>query len=338
MNRRHAGQCLPFAIALMLLGWTMAGAAHAQTPGGPKVLLAYDLEGVRASVERGDYSVGHPNYPQIRQSLVDEANAAIRGLLAAGASEVVLTDCHASGNTESDYPADQLPKGARLDIRHEPYDPYVEAMDATYDALVMIGMHVRSGSEGFAPHTYFGNTRWTLNGHKMSETSMVALSAARYGIPLILVAGDDLHESEVAEFSDAEYVVVKHSLGPREARARPRDEVSREIEEAARRALTNLADYEPYDLTPPIKNQFHFSRWIQLAVAANMPGAKAVNDRTVAMITDDYLDALLRYRTLSIIFYATGRSGEDEARSWEPTTTGTVDLSDINKLGTHGYQ
>lgn len=337
MNRRHAGQCLPFAIALMLLGWTMAGAAHAQTPGGPKVLLAYDLEGVRASVERGDYSVGHPNYPQIRQSLVDEVNAAIRGLLAAGASEVVLTDCHASGNTESDYPADQLPKGARLDIRHEPYDPYVEAMDPTYDALVMIGMHARSGSDGFSPHTYFGNTRWTLNGHTMSETSMVAMSAARYGIPLILVAGDDVHQPEVAEFSNAEYVVVKESLGPREARSRPKEAVLGEIEASARRALSNLARYEPYDFSPPIRNQFHFSRWSQIAIAGNIPGLVPVDDRTVAMVTDDYLDALLQFRTLSIIYYAIGRTAGEEQRSWEPTTVG-IDLSDINKLGTHGYQ
>jgi D-amino peptidase len=290
-----------FAVSLLVVS-----VGHAQKT-GPKVLLAFDMEGVTGAEQAGDYNYTNPNYKKTQQSLTDDVNAAIRGLLKGGAAEVVLTDCHASDNNVStDYLLDQLPKGARFDMRDQPFDPYVDGPDKTYGALAMVGMHVRSGSDGFAPHTYYGTIRWNMNGLEMSETSMVALSAARFGVPLVLVTGDDRHKSEVTEFSKAEYVIVKKAITNQKAEARPRDEVSADIEAAAERGLMNIRQNPPYKFTTKISSTAKFPMSDYTAMMSNYPGVTVVNDKTLGFTTATYLDSLKIYLGLSnLLRYAT---------------------------------
>lgn len=356
MNRLRGSRrfvaCGLIAVASLAIAITI-GRAQGR---GTKVLIVYDMEGLRAAEQGGDYTVASANYAKTQLSLVDEVNAAARGVMKAGATEVVLTDCHASGNAKGpDYPLDQLPAGVKFDLRDAPYDPYTDAADKSVDALVMIGMHGRSGSKGFAPHTYYGTIRWNMNGLEMSETSMVALSAARFDIPLILVTGDDVHRMEVAEFSNAEYVVVKSAVSPREATARPRGEVISDIEAAAERALRNAKTYRVYKVPARITNTFKFPMAELAAIASNFPGTVIQDDRTLGYATNNYLDALVAYRSLSnFLRYATAdqlvklisdMEGGPEfvkqaraklpPRSYEPTSkTLTVD----NKLDKWGYQ
>jgi hypothetical protein len=99
-----------------MLAAAALGALLALASPSSKILLWYDMEGVTAAAAPRDVQLGGPNYPATRESLTEDVNAAIRGLLRAGASEVVLTDGHGSGNPEPDYLLDRLPKGARFDI------------------------------------------------------------------------------------------------------------------------------------------------------------------------------------------------------------------------------
>ena len=225
---------LPLLTVIVAIA-TMA-ATRAQQ--GPKVLLLYDMEGVTDAIRPQDVSMGSQTYPATRESLTEDVNAAIRGLVKAGAREVVLTDGHGSGNPDPDYLLDTLPKGARFDIRDAPYDPYIEAMDATFDAMVTVAMHGKAGGKGFLAHTYNGHTRWVMAGHDMNESMLVAASAARFNVPLILVTGDDVLREEIRAFSpETEYVTVKKAVSVSAAEARPRADVSRDIEAAAERAL-----------------------------------------------------------------------------------------------------
>lgn len=273
---------------------------RAQAQKGYKVLLAYDMEGVTAAENQGEYDTNSPKYAEIQKSLTEDVNAAIRGLQKAGAREIVLTDCHASGNTKGpDYLLDQLPKGARFEMRETPYDPYTDVADKSFDAIAMVGMHVRSGAQGFTPHTYFGMVRWNYNGLEMSETHEVAMAAARFGMPLILVTGDDQHKTEVAEFSKAEYVVVKKAVSAQKAEARPRDQVSAEIEQAAERGLKNMKSNLAYKFTGKGVNTFKFPLAEYTAMASNYPGIEIVDDKTLKLTTQTYMEGLVAYRSIS---------------------------------------
>jgi hypothetical protein len=127
-------------IRLLLLAVVLSASPLASTrvQQGPKVLLLYDMEGVTDAIAPQAVEMGSQTYPATRESLTEDVNAAIRGLFKAGAREIVLTDGHGSGNPDPDYLLDRLPQGTRFDIRTAPYDPYIDAMDDSFDAMVAV--------------------------------------------------------------------------------------------------------------------------------------------------------------------------------------------------------
>lgn len=291
------------AAALLASGARPSDAIVAAQPAsGARVLLLYDMEGITGAVRPTDVNAGSPTYQATRESLVEDVNAAIRGLLKAGVREVVVTDGHGSGSQEPDYIVDRMPSGARHEIRAEPYDPYIDLMDRSFAAVVTIAMHSRAGGKGFLAHTYYGHTRWVMHGHDMNESMLVAASAARVGTPLILVTGDDVLEKEVKAFSPrTEYVTVKTAVSVEEARPRPRAEVSAEIEAAAARAMANVKSIPPWNPQLPAEfaNEYGYVMPEQAAVAINFPGASAVDAKTVRVRTSSFLDAYLAFRALA---------------------------------------
>jgi D-amino peptidase len=284
--------------------FALAVASLPAQPRGLKVLLLYDMEGVSGAAKPADVNFGSPSYPATRESLSEDVNAAIRGLMKAGATEVIITDGHGSGNVDPDYLLDTLPKGARFDLREVPYDPYIETMDKSFDAMVAVAMHGRAGGKAFLAHTYNGHTKWVMAGHDMNESMLVAASAARFGIPLVLVTGDDVLRDEIKAFSpEAEYVVVKKAVSVFEAEPRSRAEVSADIEAAAERALKNRAKVKPWQpkeiSSGEFDNLYGYVLPEQAAVAINFPGADVVDNKTVKVRTRSFLDAYLAFRGLA---------------------------------------
>jgi D-amino peptidase len=282
----------------------IAAPASAQAPAAAaRVLLIYDMEGVTAAAAPRDVQFGAEGYPATRESLTEDVNAAVRGLVKGGAAEVVITDAHASGNPEPDYLVERLPKGARFDLRDQPYDPYIDTLGQGYAAVVAVGMHGRGGGKAFLAHTYFGHTRWLMAGHDMNESMIVAAQAARFGVPLVLVTGDDVLKHEIEAFSPAtEYVVVKHAVSVEKAEARPRDLVSAEIEVAAERAFRSRARIPAWRAAAaasPLENRFNYMFPEMASVAMNYPGALGVDDKTISVKTRDFLEAYMAFRALA---------------------------------------
>lgn len=280
----------------------MSAVQAAQAAQPLRVLLIYDMEGLNGATAPGDVIATSTTYPAARESLTAEVNAAIRGLLNAGAGEVVVTDGHGSGNAEPDYLLDQLPAGARFDLRDGPYDPYIEAPRSGFAALVAIGMHSGAGRRGFLSHTYNGHTKWVMGRHDMNESMIVAASAARFNIPLILVTGDDVLLEEVQQFTPlTQYVVVKHALSREAAAPRPRGEILPEIERAAQHALTMrdaIGAWTP-TLEAPIPNDFSYQLPDQAGVAGQYPGAIPIDNKTIRLDTPDFMSAYLTFRALA---------------------------------------
>jgi D-amino peptidase len=278
---------------------------------GPKVLVIYDMEGVSQIETPPGCSFGTPDYPAGREALTEDVNAAIRGLLRGGAGEIVITDGHGSGNPEPDYDLSRLPEGARFEIRDQPYDAYIDVVDESFDAVVAIAMHARANTPGFISHTYFGHTTWVAGGHEMNESMLVAASAARFGVPVILVTGDDVLAGQVEAFSpETEYVVVKTAHSRSQAVARDRDAVSHDIEEAAERAIRSLERipaWRPSTFAGRFENVYGYNMTEHAALAVNYPGARPVTDRAVAVETDGFLEAYLTFRALAL-FSSTARA------------------------------
>ena len=101
---------MPLRMALSFFSMLLmtATAATAQD-GGIKVLLLYDMEGMSGATKFQYTANKFPEYVEGRRMMTADVNAAIKGLTAGGASEIVVVDGHGSGNREGpDVLVDQL--------------------------------------------------------------------------------------------------------------------------------------------------------------------------------------------------------------------------------------
>jgi len=262
-----------------------------------KVLVLYDMEGVT-----GATSVRHTGYDEkaeyqsARQSLTADVNAAVAGLKAGGATEIIIVDGHGSGNTTGpDVLVEQLVVPARMISRERPFDIYMDSYDQSIDAIVAVGMHAGAGNEaGFLSHTYtIEDVQYKVNGIPFNESMILAMGGARYRIPLIMVSGDDQLGLEVKRFLPwAKYAVVKKALGRSKAESLPREDVSRRIEEAAREAISSLEAMRLPEFTlPPFRFALTFQDEQQAQAVAWLPGAVAASDpATIQIRTTDFED------------------------------------------------
>lgn len=160
---------------LVLLLVAVAVADTAARTVGPKVLIYVDMDGSSGVSKPDQVLYPNPEYFAHRRFITADLNAAIRGLKAGGAGEIVVTDAHGSGNTESpDVIVEQMDKRATFLFKDEEYDPYVDGFDPSFQAIVAVGMHARAGSRGFMAHAV------TLEPEKLPKPRATPVRKKRY--------------------------------------------------------------------------------------------------------------------------------------------------------------
>jgi D-amino peptidase len=264
---------LLFAAALV----SAVAAPAAQKP--IKVMLLFDMEGVTGATDFKHTAFVHTQeYAAGRESLTADVNAAIAGLKAAGATEIVVVDGHGSGNTGTpDVIEDQLLPPAKMQYRDRPFDIYMDSYDQSVDAIVAVAMHAGAGNrQGFLSHTMtFEDVEYKVNGIPFNETMILAMGAARLKIPVVAVSGDDQLEKEVRRHLPwVQYATVKHAASRTRAESVARDEASRRIEAAARDGLARLEGAGLPDFGPPFRFALTFQDEGEARLAALIPGAE----------------------------------------------------------------
>jgi D-amino peptidase len=275
-------------------------AAHALDAQAPrrslKVLLLFDMEGITGADEPKKTNAAYPDEYMIgRQSLTADVNAAIAGLKAAGATEIVVVDGHGSGNSEGpDVIEREIQPPAVMHFRSTPFDIYMESYDQSFDAIAAVGMHAGAGNRsGFLAHTYSSHDiEYRVNGVPFNETMILAMGAARLKIPVIMASGDDQLEKELhRNLPWLKYAAVKHAVNVGRAEPLPRQEASRRIEQAAREALLGIDGMKTMEFPGPYRFALKFEEPAHAANAALQPGAElAAGGQTVQIRANDFED------------------------------------------------
>jgi D-amino peptidase len=174
-----------------------------------RVLISADMEGITGVTHPDDCQLGHPRWEYHRRLMTADVNAAIAGFADAGATEVLVNEAHSS---QRNLLLDQLDERATLLIgRHKPLG-MMEGIDRGPDAVAFVGYHAGAGQAGVLAHNYLANsiTDVKINGEMASEGRMNALLAAEYGVPVVLVTGDDRTCADAASYApEAVGVAVK---------------------------------------------------------------------------------------------------------------------------------
>lgn len=265
MAARHA-----LAPALVLgLALALADRAAAQ---GLKVYISADMEGVAGAVAPDQLGPGGFEYGRFREFMTAEVLAAIEGARAAGAAEIVVSDSHGNGQN---LLIDRLPPDVTV-IRSWPRPlMMMEGIDSTFDAAILIGYHAStSNPAGVRAHTISSArlAEVALNGKPMPESGISAAIAGHFGVPVVLISGDDVAVAEARRLiGPVEGAVVKRALGFHSAATMTPEAAQALIRERTTAALRRLGDFRPYVLPKPIRLDVTFKSYRPAEVLAYLP-------------------------------------------------------------------
>lgn len=210
---------------------------------GKKVYISVDMEGISGISGRDQTSATGSEYGRSRKLMAEDTNAAIRGALAAGATEIVVNDSH--GGHRNLLPEDLHPSASLISHNFKRHG-MVEGLDETFDAVVFIGYHAKAGTPiGLFAHTGSGVVRDVeINGLSVGEGGMNTMVADWYGVPVVLVTGDDIAVAQVQEVAtQARGVVVKRAINTQAVHLKSLETARSEIESAAREAVSSLPSH-----------------------------------------------------------------------------------------------
>ncbi|MEU8690185.1 M55 family metallopeptidase [Streptomyces sp. NPDC048665] len=245
-----------------------------------RIYISVDMEGVTGLVDAHDVQPGGRDYERGRRMMAEDVNAAVRGAVAAGATDILVNDAH--GPMRNILPED-LDPAARL-IRGKPKQmSMLEGLTPEHDAMVCVGYHARAGALGVLSHSFMGHEIediW-LDGRPVGEIGLAHATAAALGVPTVVLTGDDRACAETAEWDpEVTTVPVKYARDRFAAELRPAEEARAAIQEAV---TARLSAPLPTPAVPAGPATLRV-RWQSASVAATLPGIPGVvstDDRTV---------------------------------------------------------
>jgi D-amino peptidase len=125
-----------------------------------------------------------------------------------------------------------------------------------YAGALLIGYHAGASSlRGTLAHTISGEFlhEVRLNGVVMSEAGVSAAIAGHYGVPVLMIAGDDVAVEETQRLLGAmASATLKTSLGFLSALNPSPDEADQRLREGVRDAMTWIGRSRPFTVSAPI--------------------------------------------------------------------------------------
>jgi D-amino peptidase len=262
-----------------------------------KVHIISDIEGVAGIVRWEQTGGDSPLFEEARRLYTEEINAAVRGAKRAGATEIVVMDCHGAPGPFrfNSLVAEELDAACEYVIQ-ERWTGYTAFLEQGCDAALFVGMHARAGTPaGVLNHTVSGSEWRTLsfNGTEVGEIGINAALCGTWGCPVVLVTGDRATCDEGHELlgTGLTTVVVKEGTGRFGARSLAPKRARELIEEGARKALSDPRAVPPYDPGRPCEIQVVFHHTDGVDAHRWKPGVEIVGPREIVSRGDDWWSA-----------------------------------------------
>jgi D-amino peptidase len=217
-----------------------------------KVFVSTDMEGTAGVVDWEQCAGDGPQAEAGRRLLLAEVNAAIEGAIEGGATQIVVNDSHSKMRN---LPPDELAgQASYISGSHKPLY-MMQGLDGSFGACLFVSYHGSVGAPAGLSHTY--NPRAVvearLDGRVTGEAGINALVAAHYGVPVVLVTGDDCACAEAAEFIPGIHAAVVKRHVSRVAADSLHPVLARQlVRERTRAAVAAAAAASPPPLDPGV--------------------------------------------------------------------------------------
>jgi D-amino peptidase len=267
-----------------------------------KIFISSDMEGTAGVVDWEQVRPGGPDYGAFTELLCREVNAAIAGAQAAGATEFLVNDSH--GRMANLRPDALGGRASYLSGRLKPRY-MMQGLDDTFDAAFFVAYHGSMSAEGSVlSHTYFpaAVAEVTLNGTVAGEGAVNALVAQAYGVPVVLVTGDETTAAEIEPFCPGiRTAVVKRSVTRFSAESLHPDAACDLIRAEAEAAVAGLAGARPPAISLPatLRLRFHNSDYAELA--SRVGGVERTGGLSAEIVGSDPLALFTTFITVVLL-------------------------------------
>jgi len=258
---------------------------------GLRIYISADMEGVVGVVTGEQLGPGGFEYERFREFMTAEVNATIEAARAAGATEFLISDSHGNGQN---LLIDKLPDDVTV-IRSWPRSLAMMAGVAEkFDGVIFLGYHASTANmRGVRAHTKSSAniTGLKLNGIEMTEGSINAAIAGHFGVPVVMVSGDDVAVAENQRLiGDIEGAVVKWAKGFHSAQTMTPEAAYAVIKESTTSALNRIDDFKPYVLKTPIELELSLKHYQPVELLDYLPNVTRVNSHTIRFVGKDMIE------------------------------------------------
>ena len=259
-----------------------------------RVIIMTDLEGISLvnSIDMMDQETD--GYRFACQRLIEDVNAAVQGASDAGADEIFVVDGHGGG---CNFPEGKLDPRA-TQVRNFSNDPSLFNGCVAY---MEIGLHAKPGTlNGFLDHVQ-NSRKWYnyyINGKTYGELAQGAAYCGAYGVPTVMVSGDEAACAEASEMINGIVcAVVKKGIGRNKAECLPSEEALQRIRNAAFEGVKKAPFIKPFTVKLPadIKLELYRTDYCDEILAQN-PNLTRLDARTLFKTVDKittYKDLLI---------------------------------------------
>jgi D-amino peptidase len=258
-----------------------------------RFLISADIEGIHGVTSQHQLSPGHFEYEAARGWMTESVVTVAQTLRAGGATEVLVADSH--GNGES-IRLEQMPDYVQL-IRSWPRPlGMAEGVDqGQIDGVLLVGYHASASRlGGTLSHTMHGGA-WQelrLNGRVASEAYLVAATAGAFGVPVLMITGDDVATAEASEqLGDLATAVVKWNYGWSSVRTLTPARARQRLVVATQEALARVGRAQALRLSGPIDIELRYRYNEPSNLLAMLPWVEQIDAHTVKCRVANMIEA-----------------------------------------------
>jgi len=253
-----------------------------------RLFISFDMEGVAGVVTEKQLIPSGFEWQQAREWMTNELLAVIEAAEECGVTEFVVADSHGTGQN---LLVDRLPKNVEL-VRSWPRPLHMiqGVEEGPFVGAMLLGYHggAHTLGAGLAHTAMLHVTSVSLNGLQVSETGIAAATAGQFGVPVIMVSGDDVYVEHAREtLGDVEAVTTRTAYSFSSGKVITPARSCELLAERTRIAIGRAAEFKPFKVDFPVRMEVRLSNPVLAEMFCWLPGFERVDAHTIAMKSED---------------------------------------------------
>lgn len=270
-----------------------------------KLYISVDMEGITGLPDYTYVDADKHNYERGRKIMTAETNYVIDAAFKFGYESILINDSHSKMNN---ILIDQLHPEAELITGNVKPFSMMQGLDKTFDGVMFIGYHARAGQFGVMSHAMNHAVRnFYINDNPIGEMGFNTYVAGFFGVPVLLVSGDDQAVQEAKELiSNVTTVAVKETISRSAVKSLTPKKAGTLLTEKVTQALEYRHQIQP--LSPPENPilKIEFNNYGQAEWANLMPNTELVPGTTA--VTYQAKDILEAYQAMLVMTELAGNT------------------------------